>query len=657
MDTITESAAFQRWFGDSKVVDKRGAPLIAYHGSSDAGGLFEGTFRSITRGSTFFATDSYPMALSYADAHRSFDFQAAEPGVVPLYLSIQRPLLVDWGGKRWRGTEAWVEKAREGGHDGLIITNVLDFYGKEDNERRGAKPGTVYVWFNPAQSKSAATGPLRQEGRGAIRGEFIRGSGPNNGNFSADDPSIVRNVGAIEPHLHTDLATAFLRFANMALPGVASDVVYWSSSNADARFQIAIVVDAARFAPLFGLTGGTDEAPAEASASTVRRISNAVSAAFDVSLDAQGSESLADLLSRLNGRVVPRWFRKQGVSVDDEAGDLKVGFIVAPGYPWPAEGDRYWSARDQEWKRSDRPGWLITVQDEQASYPNSVNPCAIFPPDATKTAPGGAVAGDLDGMTIMVTHSLSLPPTTGFNPRNPETPFNRLSVMHGVNECGGFLLPSLSVGPIPATNFGPIVFVAHLELVLASLAPYRSGSRMPCWVYGSDAWTLTTGDLLTATSSELFAEFHGGADWMSRYVAALGVPPASWSNQEDKWHEPLKTTKQLATSIKRQLRGWTKSLTRASFDRQSEDPTRYAYTEAKAREVVRLDDFPFIIAPQSMRMRVERFVADTEYTGQVIFGDMPDVRGDRERAYEHYLWAWKVAEIVKGLRPVVSVRT
>ncbi|MFX4850199.1 hypothetical protein ABTB67_18855, partial [Acinetobacter baumannii] len=32
-NAITETEAFKKWFGDSKVVDEEGKPLVVYHGS------------------------------------------------------------------------------------------------------------------------------------------------------------------------------------------------------------------------------------------------------------------------------------------------------------------------------------------------------------------------------------------------------------------------------------------------------------------------------------------------------------------------------------------------------------------------------------------------------------------------------------------------
>lgn len=201
---MLDSEAFRRWFGESKVLDWRGPagpegrplPLVVYHGAPNGRGLYaEGFLRSPQRGSAFFATDNYAMAESYADVKRAWDFRNAEPGVIPLYLSIQNPLVLDWGGKPWRGTAKMIEKARAGGHDGAIIHDVIDYYNLLDNKvRKGQKKppsGTVYVWFSPSQAKSAAEGPVIQSGHGAERGRPITGSGPNRGTWDAGDANIL----------------------------------------------------------------------------------------------------------------------------------------------------------------------------------------------------------------------------------------------------------------------------------------------------------------------------------------------------------------------------------------------------------------------------------------------------------------------------------
>jgi hypothetical protein len=174
MKEVTTTSSFKAWFGASQVVDRYGKPLIVYHGTPDVRGLLESGFRrSQHRGSTYFATDDYKTASSYADPHRAWDYQGSEPAVVPLYLSIKNPMRIDANFKHWRGTEPVVNEARDAGHDGVIIENVIDHYNilrKQAAKRKDAS--TVYVFFSPTQAKS----PL------------------NDGSFSAEDPSLLRRL-------------------------------------------------------------------------------------------------------------------------------------------------------------------------------------------------------------------------------------------------------------------------------------------------------------------------------------------------------------------------------------------------------------------------------------------------------------------------------
>lgn len=184
------NAAFWRWFGQSKVVDGQGQPLVVYHGTPDARGIFSEGFKAFSRGEVWFATDSYAAANSYADDHRAFDYQNAEPAVIPLFLSIQNPMVIDAGGKKWRETEKHVTAAKAGGYDGITIKNSRDFY-----ENTARKPLiTVYAWFNPAQAKSALTGPLISR----VDRKPIAGTSGNRGTWDASDPD-MRNPAEPAP--------------------------------------------------------------------------------------------------------------------------------------------------------------------------------------------------------------------------------------------------------------------------------------------------------------------------------------------------------------------------------------------------------------------------------------------------------------------------
>ena len=131
--------AFKKWFGDSKVVDKNGKPLVVYHGTP-YGGFAEfnpaksgtrNTFESARAGIYFSSTPSYAGVMSRSDNETG-------PAIYPVYLSIQNPLrvftteLTDA-----KEVDAMISQAKDGGHDGII-----DEMGN-------------FVVFQPNQIKSA----------------------------------------------------------------------------------------------------------------------------------------------------------------------------------------------------------------------------------------------------------------------------------------------------------------------------------------------------------------------------------------------------------------------------------------------------------------------------------------------------------------------
>lgn len=158
----TDTPEFKRWFGDSKVVDKRGNPLVVYHGSPDVRGLREADARFLTlterlakqpdKDRAFFFTPDRRVAGSYADDRRAFDYQNAEPGLVPAHLSLQNPKIIDWEGNIWKGTREAIAEAKAQGHDGIIIKNVKDTYNTFG--KKNTRVADVYVAFHPEQIKS-----------------------------------------------------------------------------------------------------------------------------------------------------------------------------------------------------------------------------------------------------------------------------------------------------------------------------------------------------------------------------------------------------------------------------------------------------------------------------------------------------------------------
>jgi hypothetical protein len=197
--------AFWAWFGKSKVKDRKGRPLVVFHGTDSDFSKFDpemsntGAGTGVPKGAFVFS-DHTGVASSYAaiefdrhgwrdpkitDAFRdliksgaSWDEQLAflekhpagydefkEGGnVMPCYLRIEKPLVVDAKGWHWheiyyqpkgyRSPEPFTTNelaalAKEEGYDGLIVKNVKDVH------KGPTHVGTTFFVFSPNQIKSA----------------------------------------------------------------------------------------------------------------------------------------------------------------------------------------------------------------------------------------------------------------------------------------------------------------------------------------------------------------------------------------------------------------------------------------------------------------------------------------------------------------------
>jgi GGDEF domain-containing protein len=98
----TETPAFKKWFGASKVVDESGQPQVVFHGSAYTGApgaeAFSETLQDKTAlfGPGFYFTVNPDVASTYVDKEATAIGKKGEtPGVVPAYLSISTPFDVD----------------------------------------------------------------------------------------------------------------------------------------------------------------------------------------------------------------------------------------------------------------------------------------------------------------------------------------------------------------------------------------------------------------------------------------------------------------------------------------------------------------------------------------------------------------------------------
>jgi hypothetical protein len=168
----TESKYFKRWFGDSKVVDESGKPLVVYHGTNNNFNEFEqkpGANSSIfgveeTKRSGYFFTPEEDFATQYGT------------NVMPVYLSIKNPTEITYGGfsvsdveklssvginSKWlQQHDAYNSWEMFDGEDGKHLTDKLKTLGYDgvimlEPGNRLNQYHRVYVAFSNTQIKSA----------------------------------------------------------------------------------------------------------------------------------------------------------------------------------------------------------------------------------------------------------------------------------------------------------------------------------------------------------------------------------------------------------------------------------------------------------------------------------------------------------------------
>jgi hypothetical protein len=148
------TANFKRWFGDSKVVDEKGEPLVVYHGAKQdiEGGIFRMEKGMLGTGVYF---TSSPQE---AEFYTSNAVWRTDPNIIPAYVSIKNPYFAK---DKW---DRGALKAKENGHDGVILMGA-------NGKIEWAIP------FAPTQIKSAIG---------------------NNGDYSLTNADIRKSIGGIK---------------------------------------------------------------------------------------------------------------------------------------------------------------------------------------------------------------------------------------------------------------------------------------------------------------------------------------------------------------------------------------------------------------------------------------------------------------------------
>ena len=212
-----DAPEFKAWFKDSKAVDENGNPLTLYHGTQEVVDRFDvrrggdRTNAPSAKEAIFFTNDAstagdystmyggrettalqketerlekiaqrtgrekdwnayYDAYSKYEEAELSGDYENSGANIVPVYLSMQNPLIHDFQGADYRETSYYelIKQAKENGNDGVILKNTYD-----PADKNNRKLLDVYAVFDPTLIKSTF----------------------NRGTWDANDPRILYQKG------------------------------------------------------------------------------------------------------------------------------------------------------------------------------------------------------------------------------------------------------------------------------------------------------------------------------------------------------------------------------------------------------------------------------------------------------------------------------
>lgn len=216
----TQTPEFRAWFGDSKVVDENGDPLVVYHGTP---GEPIAAFEKGRKGTTTFIgipVETQRHGFYFAENKAFADSFSKQGGArsgstMPLYLSIQNPLRLTEAGVYWKDVNKLVEQGVDRGwleshagdprttweqfddENGAFFVSAIKAAGYDGVLMQEVDPETdntenVWIAFEPTQIKSvnnagtfdpnnpdimAMAGTGTSAGRGAYRAEQTRPGG------------------------------------------------------------------------------------------------------------------------------------------------------------------------------------------------------------------------------------------------------------------------------------------------------------------------------------------------------------------------------------------------------------------------------------------------------------------------------------------------
>lgn len=176
----TSTPEFKKWFGDSKIVDKNGNPLIMYHGTNQKIGQFNKTTRYDDHVPGISVTDDYSMANSYALEKAKKN--GGSPNVESVYIKSLKPMI-------YEDLENWtLNKAKE---------KNFPVKDEEDFAAFDVPPDTLVKWLKEEgyDSIDYRNDPMLGYGLRVFEPTQIKSAIGNRGTFSPEELDITLDTG------------------------------------------------------------------------------------------------------------------------------------------------------------------------------------------------------------------------------------------------------------------------------------------------------------------------------------------------------------------------------------------------------------------------------------------------------------------------------
>ena len=183
----TNTPAFKRWFGNSKVVGPDGKPLVMYHGTSRSESgepfskvdVYASNYGLMGMGGYF--TDNPEVASEYTSKGRG-----ETPTVYPVYLSIKNPMDMDGtaNAEAWKNQFEGIENYHEGGNTNESWYRAAEAY-MEDQQ---------VPMYEGAEALQDAIRNMGYDGITHIGGGRIKKDGLKHRVYIAFDPNQIKSI-------------------------------------------------------------------------------------------------------------------------------------------------------------------------------------------------------------------------------------------------------------------------------------------------------------------------------------------------------------------------------------------------------------------------------------------------------------------------------